>query len=90
MLGREQDFFIYFIHSFINKQTLYEHIKQETFRHALQLHFSVMRESNECGNGTVLLVCALQYMHKGAGACIICIISYKIAKETTSTQCRDQ
>ncbi len=33
---------------------------------------------------------ALQYTHKGAGARIACIISYKMAKETTSMQCRGQ
>ncbi len=60
------------------------------FRHALQLHFSVRRESNEHGNCTVLAVRALQYVDKGAGARIAFIISYQIAKETTSMQCRDQ
>ncbi len=33
---------------------------------------------------------AFQYMHKGAGMHIACIISYQIAKETTRMQCRDQ
>ncbi len=51
------------------------------FRRALQLHFSIRRESNERGNCTVLAACALQYTHKGAGACIACILSYQIAKE---------
>ncbi len=39
---------------------------------------------------TVLAARALQYTVKGAGARIACIISYQIAKETTSMQCRDQ
>ncbi len=60
------------------------------FRCTLQLHFSVRRESNECGNCTVLAERALQYTHKGAGARIACIFSYQIMKETTSMQCRDQ
>ncbi len=33
---------------------------------------------------------ALQYTHKGAGARIACIISYKMAKENTSMQCHGQ
>ncbi len=49
-----------------------------------------LNESNERGNCTVLAACALQYMHKVAGVRIACIISYQIAKETTSMQCRDQ
>ncbi len=50
---------------------------------------SVRRESNEHGKCTVLAARALQYTHKGAGTRIACIISYQIAKETTSMQCRD-
>ncbi len=54
------------------------------------LHFSTRRESNERGNCTVLAARALQYTHKSAGVCIACIISYQIAKESTSMQCRNQ
>ncbi len=54
-------------------------------RASTSLH--VRRESNEPGNFTVLHVRTLQYTHKGA---IAFIISYQIAKETMTMQCRDQ
>ncbi len=77
--------------AFIQSQNVFTSTSnRRRFRRALQLHFSVRRESNERGNCTVLAVHALQHMHKGAGAYIACIISYQIAKETTSMQCRDQ
>ncbi len=53
-------------------------------------HVSDTRSSFILGGNCILLSArALQYTVKGASARIACIISYKIAKETTSMQCRD-
>ncbi len=58
------------------------------------LHFSTFTSAPSVSQMsaalTVLAARAFQYMHKGAGMHIACIISYQIAKETTRMQCRDQ